>query len=192
MLELVLLAKAAAAQTPAAPPLPEPPDVCALLVPPRLASKLRAEEPGFELPKAADAGQARLQTLAQTGGWPCPFVVLGDFDGNGWLDRVVLLKNPAPAPGTATGRLVAALNTEGSWQLKLAEDWGLPLQESFVHAMEPGLYQRSDASSTPAAELDLLQTIQSDVPGFAAGKLNERHAVYFFQDGVWQRLWMRN
>lgn len=89
-------------------------------------------------------------------------------------------------------RLIAALNTEGEWQIKAIENWGPPLAESYVQIMEPGLYQRSDAASKPAAELDLLQTIQSDAPGFATGKFNGRFAAYFLQDNDWRRVWLRD
>lgn len=189
-LEFVLLAKIAA--VPAASPAPAPPpliaDACASLVPSGLATKLQAEEPGFELPSAQDAGSARLQSIATSGDWPCPFIVLGDFDGNGALDRALLIKNP----GTQGVKLVVALNSDGAWQIKLAEDWGLTLAESYLKPMEPGLYQRSDAGAKPAAELDLLNGIQSDSPGFAAGKPEGRYAAYFFLNGRWQHLWMQD
>jgi hypothetical protein len=186
-LELILLAKSVATPAPAAPPS-APPDACAALIPPGLAAQLQAEQSGFELPKAADAGETRLQAISASGAWPCPFVALGDFDGDGNLDRALLLRNPS----SGTVKLIAALNMSGAWQIKLAEDWGVPLADSYLQPLEPGLYQRSDASTKPAAELDLLNSIQSDSAGFAVGKLAGAYAVFFFQNAAWQRVWLKD
>lgn len=184
---LLLLAKAVAVPAPVPTPVSAVADACANLLPPALVSKLQTEQPGFELPRAAQAGEARLQLIAKTGAWPCPFITLGDFDGNGWLDRALLLSDSNGAV-----RLVAALNTEGSWQLALNEEWGIAMVDSYLQPLEAGLYQRHDASSKPAAELDLLGSIQSDSPGFTAGKWNGRYAVYFFQESAWRHLWMQD
>lgn len=184
-LEVLLLAKSIAAPAPL--PAPAPPDACATLIPPALSTKLRAELPGYELPQAADAGDARLQAVAASGAWPCPFIALGDFDGDSRLDRALLMKNPSGAV-----KLLAVLNMDGAWQINLAEDWGVSLNDSYLEPSEPGLYQRSDASAKPAAELDLLNSIQSDSAGFTAGKLAGRYAVFFFQNAAWQRLWLKD
>lgn len=110
-----------------------------------------------------------------------------------WVsDCKIVFQAVSPLRMQPERRLIAALNTEGEWQIKAIENWGPPLAESYVQIMEPGLYQRSDAASKPAAELDLLQTIQSDAPGFATGKFNGRFAAYFLQDNDWRRVWLRD
>jgi len=162
-------------------------DACASLIPPALAARLATDLPDFSLPTTALAGAARVRALATSGDWPCPFVVAGDFDGNGWLDRALLL------PGKIAGvRLVTALNQEGQWQLSLNESWPLAAEDSYLTPQEPGLYQRGDAIAQPAAQLDQLPGLQAEQPGFAAGKLNGMQSVYFFINSHWQKLALRD
>lgn len=159
-------------------------DACAALVPSALIAKIATDWPAYQLPASSDAGEARTKAVDAAGDWPCPFVVLGDFDGNGALDRALLLK--PKQPGSA--RLIGALNNNGQWQITLSEDWPLALSDSRLDAKEPGLYQREDAIKQPAAQLDQLVSIQSDYAGFSAGKVNGQYAVYALINGKWQKL----
>lgn len=161
-------------------------DACAVLIPPALSSRLAADMPGYQLPQVADAGEARIKDITGKGGWPCPFVVAGDFDGNGSLDRALLVKS---AGGI---KLIGVLNNQGQWQLSLSEDWPLPLTDSELIPIESGLYQRSDAITQPVAQLDQLANIQAENPGFSAGKAAGRYAVYFFVNSKWQKLTMKD
>lgn len=163
-------------------------DACAALIPPALASKLLAELPGYQLPASADAGEPRSRTIDASGDWPCPFVVLGDFDGNDDLDRAVLLK--PRQPGTA--RLVGAMNNNGQWQLTLSEDWPLTLSDSELRPQEAGFYQREDAIKQPVEQFDQLTSLQAENAGFTAGKLNGQYAAYALVNGKWQKLTLRD
>jgi hypothetical protein len=160
-------------------------DACASLIPPALANRLAADLPNYRLPTSADAG-ARLKDIANQGDWPCPFVVIGDFDGNGWLDRALLL----PAKGEGNARLVTVSNLQGQWQLSLNEEWPLPLSSSELRPLEAGLYQRADATLQPAAMLDQLASLQADFSALRAGQSGGEYRVYALVNGHWQKLSM--
>jgi hypothetical protein len=176
---LILLAQALAQPVVSA-------DACGALIPPALSSRLSADMPGFQLPQSTDAGDTRVKELAANGGWPCPFVVAGDFDGNGSLDRALLIKS---ASGV---RLISVLNNQGQWQVSMSEDWPLSLAESELSPIEPGLYQRGDAITQPVAQLDQLASLQADNGGFSAGKIAGRYAVYFYINSKWQKLTLKD
>jgi hypothetical protein len=159
-------------------------DACAALIPSALATKLATDWPAYQLPASGDAGDARVKALDAAGDWPCPFVVVGDFDGNGTLDRALLLK--PKQPGSA--RLLGALNNNGQWQITLSEEWPLALSDSLLDPKEPGLYQRDDAIKQPVAQLDQLVSVQADYAAFTAGKLNGQYALYALINGKWQKL----
>jgi hypothetical protein len=159
-------------------------DACAALIPVALAAKLATELPNYQLPNSEDAGEQRNKELSVSGNWPCPFVVLGDFDGNGSLDRALVLK-PKEAGGA---RLVGALNNNGQWQITLSEDWPLAMSDTELTPKEAGFYQREDAIKQPVAQLDQLASLQTDYAGFAAGKLNGQYALYALINGKWQKL----
>jgi hypothetical protein len=159
-------------------------DACAALIPSALVARIAADWPAYQLPVSSDAGEARGKALDVSGDWPCPFVIVADFDGNGTLDRALLLK--PRQPGTA--RLLGALNNNGQWQITLSEDWPLTLSDSQLSPKEAGLYQREEAIKQPAAQLDQLASLQSDYAGFTAGKLNGLYALYALINGKWQKL----
>lgn len=162
-------------------------DACASLIPPALASKLATDLPGYQLPDSSDAGEQRNKDIAAQGNWPCPFVVPGDFDGNGALDRALLLKPRQ----TGTARLIGALNNNGQWQLSLSEDWPLALSDSELSPKESGFYQRKEAIRQPVEQLDQLASLQAEYACFTAGKPNGPYAVYALVNGKWQKLTLR-
>lgn len=159
-------------------------DACAALVPSALVARIAADWPAYQTPASSDAGETRSKALDASGDWPCPFVVAGDFDGNGALDRALLLKPRQ----TGNARMIGALNNNGQWQITLSEDWPLALSDSQLSPKEPGLYQREDAIKQPAAQLDQLASLQTDYAGFTAGKLNGLYALYALINGKWQKL----
>lgn len=162
-------------------------DACAALIPPALASKLVAELPGYELPLSADAGEQRSAAIIKSGDWPCPFVVLGDFDGDDDLDRAMLLKRQ-----DGNARLIGMQNNEGLWQITLSEEWPLTLEDSELRPNEAGLYQRQDAIKQPAEQFDQLNALQAENAAFSAGKVNGQYAVYAVVGGKWQKLTLRD
>jgi hypothetical protein len=159
-------------------------DACAALIPSALSAKLATDLPAYQLPASSDAGEARNKALDAAGDWPCPFVVVGDFDGNGALDRAVVLK--PKQPGSA--RLIGALNNNGQWQTTLSEEWPLSLTDTALEPKEAGMYQRDEAIKQPVAQLDQLVSIQADYAAFTAGKVNGQYAVYALINGKWQKL----
>jgi len=159
-------------------------DACAALIPTALAARIAADLPAYQLPASSDAGEARIKSLDVSGNWPCPFVVLGDFDGNGTLDRALLLK--PKQPGMA--RLIGALNNNGQWQITLSEEWPLALSESELAPKDAGFYQRDEAIKQPTAQLDQLASLQAEYALFSAGKLNGQYALYALINGKWQKL----
>jgi hypothetical protein len=163
-------------------------DACASLIPPALASKLATDLPTYQLPTSNDLGEARNSQLNTSGDWPCPLVVLGDFDGNGSLDRALILK----ARQSGSARLIGASNNNGQWQITLNEEWPLPLSDSELRPVEPGFYQREDAIKQPAEQLDQLASLQAEYASFSAGKLDGRTAVYALVNGKWQKLTLRD
>jgi hypothetical protein len=182
LLTLIAIAKAVAA-----PPLtPLPSDACAALIPARLAELVLRENPGFQLPRSTDASPDRLKRIETTGDWPCGYVAIADFDGDGSLDRALMLKST----NTPAVRVIAALNTSGSWHLTLSQEWAIPMEAAYLKLAEPGLYQRPKSTEAPVAELDKAAPIESDRPGFEAGQEGERSVVFFFQDAAWRRIEM--
>lgn len=165
-------------------------DACAPLLPKALISKLASELPAFQVPSSADLGEARTAQLASSGDWPCPLVVLADFDGNGTLDRALLVKARDGADKSA--RLIGALNLNGQWQISLSEEWPLELSSSELHPQESGLYQRADAISKPNEQFDQLASLQTENAAFSAGKVDGQYAVYAYITGKWQKLTMRD
>src|SRR5262245_55034488 len=92
-------------------------DICLAMVPPRLAAELTAQYPDYALALLTDVPVERLLAEAESGSWPCPFVAIADFDGDGSLDRAVLLKHKTES----SVRLIAARNdtTNKKWLLEL-------------------------------------------------------------------------
>jgi hypothetical protein len=181
---ITLIAAAKIVATPA--PVPVPADACAALIPPKLAELLLRENPGFQIPRSTDASPERLKRIEDSGDWPCSFVAAGDFDGNGLLDRAILMKSSS-APAV---RVVAALNIDGMWQLTLSQDWAVSMELAYLKPLEPGLYQRPKATEAPTAELDKAAPLESDRPGFEAGEEKGHSAVFFFQEASWHHQWM--
>lgn len=163
-------------------------DACASLIPPALAGKLATELPAYQLPENADMGEQRGIEVSNSGDWPCPYVVLGDFDGNDSLDRAILLK-PRQA---GSARLIGVQNNQGQWQITLSEDWPLTLDASELRVREAGFYQREDAIKQPAEQLDQLASLQAENTTFTAGKVNGSYAIYALINGKWQKLWLRD
>jgi hypothetical protein len=163
-------------------------EACASLIPPTLARTLAAELPGYAVPLSTDAGELRAAEIDTSGDWPCPFVVLGDFDGNEDLDRAILLKSRQ----ISNARLIGVQNNRGQWQITLNEDWPLTLAESELRLTEAGLYQREDAIKQTAEQFDQLTGLQAENTAFTAGKVNGRYAVYALVDGKWQKLTLRD
>ncbi|HEX2585002.1 MAG TPA: hypothetical protein VHL14_07715, partial [Steroidobacteraceae bacterium] len=183
IVELMFIARAAVQPV----TVPVSLEACAALVPASLSAKLVADFPGMTLPSSVDAGDVRTRDIASRGDWPCPFVVAGDFDGSGTLDRALLVKS---ADGTI--KLIGALNNNGTWQISLNDEWPLSLAESELRPMEPGLYQRNDAIDHPDSKLDQLSSIQAENSGFAGSKVNGRRAVYFLVGDQWQKLTIKD
>lgn len=163
-------------------------DACAPLVPPALANKIATDFSAYQLPSSSDLGEARNKDLNNSGDWPCPFIVLGDFDGNGALDRAVLLKNRQ----SGAARLIAAMNANGQWQITLSEEWPLALVDTDLRPMEAGFYQRAEAIKQPVEQLDQLPSLQVEYSAFSAGKLNSGYAIYGVISGKWQKLTMQD
>ncbi len=163
-------------------------DACAPLIPPALHSKLATELPGYQLPASADAGEQRSAELNTSGDWPCPYVVLGDFDGSETLDRALLLKSRQ----AGSARLIGVQNNAGGWQITLSEEWPLALEDSELRPKEAGLYQREEAIRQPVEQLDQLAALQAENTAFTAGKVNGQYAIYALVNGKWQKLILRD
>jgi hypothetical protein len=178
----MLLALAVAAAV-AAPPTPTSAnDVCLAMIPPRLAALLERENPEYSLPVLTDANVDRLMANAESGGWPCPFVAIADFDGDGNLDRAVLLKNKIDQ----TIRLIAARNENGQWRVDLKKDWPIKLADARVEPLEAGLYEQTKGGRDAAKQIDDLKSIQSDHAGFLAGPVDGSKRAFFFVNNTWQ------
>jgi hypothetical protein len=179
MFALVLLATSIAAPSPAN-------DVCLAMVPPRLAAQITREHPAYALPLLTDSPADRLLAEAEKGSWPCPFAAVADVDGDGTLDRAVLLRHKTePAI-----RLVLARHVDNGWRIDLQKDWPLNLTAAVVEPLEAGLYQQSAAGPDAGRHLDTLNSLQSDHAGFLAGQAEGAKAAFFFQNDAWQTLWL--
>jgi hypothetical protein len=170
-----------------AAPVPSPAnDICLAMVPPSLAALLAREQPDYVLPQLADAHADRLKNIAAKGGWPCPFVAIGDFDGDGSLDRALVLKHKSEP----SVRLIAARHVDGMWRIELQKDWPLVLNAVVVEPLEAGLYEQTKTGHNAAAQLDNLNSIQSDHVGFIAGQTESAKAAFFYQNNAWQQIWV--
>jgi hypothetical protein len=114
-------------------------------------------------------------------------------DGDGTLDRALVLRHKTQS----TVRLVAARNVDGMWRIELQKDWPIAIAAALVEPLEAGLYEqaranKNSATQNPAAQLDNLNSIQSDHAGFLAGQSESAKAAYFFQNGKWQELWIED
>ena len=181
MIELILMSRALVQPAPVAA------DACAVMIPAALSMRITTDMPDYRLPQSSDVGDIRNRDISSKGDWPCPLVVAGDFDGNGSLDRALLVRS-----SHGPLKLIAALNNNGQWQLSLSEDWPFPFALSDLRAVEAGLYQRSDAIDHPAAQLDQLPSIQAENIGFSASKLTGRRVVYFRVGEQWQKLTLKD
>jgi hypothetical protein len=158
------------------------------MVPPRLMILISREQPDYVVPQLLDAHADRLMAIATRGGWPCPFVAIADVDGDGNLDRAVLLKHK----NEPSIRLIAARNVDGEWRIDLQKEWPIALSAAVVEPLEAGLYEQSRAGRNPAAQLDNLNSIQSDHAGFLAGQDEGAKAAFFYQNNKWQELWIED
>ena len=183
MLAILLVATAAAAPSPAN-------DICLAMVPPRLAEQMTRDHPDYLAPKLTDAHVDRLLAIADSGSWPCPFVAIADVDGDGALDRAVMMRHKTQA----SVRLLVARNVDGMWRIELQKDWPIAITAAVVEPLEPGLYEqkRSGSNANAAAQLDNLNSLQSDDPGFLAGLAEGAKAALFFQNAKWQEMWLED
>lgn len=179
----MLLALAAAAAV--APPALTAPDLCQAMLPPGLIVKLALTQSQHELPRLSDIPIDALNAHATKGGWPCPLVGLGDFDGDMRWDRALMLRHKTDS----TVRVIAALNTDAGWEIALQLDWPLTIGEVELEPLLPGLYEQARAGNA-TAQLDNLASIQADNAGFLAGQRNGRKAGYFYINGAWQHVWL--
>jgi hypothetical protein len=163
-------------------------DICLAMVPPRLAAQLAREQPDYVLPQLTDAHADRLMNIAANGGWPCPFVAIADFDGDGSLDRALVLRHKSDT----SVRLIAARNVDGMWRIELQKDWPLALNVTVVEPLEAGLYEQAQSGRNAAAQLDNLNAIQSDHAGFLAGQTESAKAAFFYQNNTWQQIWVED
>ena len=159
-------------------------DICLAMIPPRLAIQLARDNPDYALPVTADAPLERLLANAEAGGWPCPFVVIGDFDGDGTLDRALVLKNKTDQ----TVRLIAARHVDGAWRVEAQKDWPLKIADVRIEPLEAGLYEQTKGSRDAAKQIDMLASIQSDRPGFLVGPIEGAKRAFFFVENAWRTI----
>jgi hypothetical protein len=180
MLSTLALAAAALASAPA-PSAAN--DICMAMVPPKLQAALTQAHTDYVLPRLTDAPVSRLVEIAESGAWPCPFVVIGDFDGDDRLDRALLLRHR----DSSAARLITARNLASGWQADLQEDWPIEIASAGIEPLEPGLYEQTQ-SGDAAANLDNLLSIQSDHAGFLVGQLDKPRRSYFFVETQWRSI----
>ncbi|HYM36724.1 MAG TPA: hypothetical protein VET48_15095 [Steroidobacteraceae bacterium] len=178
---LVLAATTTAAPTPAT-------DVCLAMIPPRLAVQLERENPDHALPTLTDAPVDRLMATAASGGWPCPFVAIGDFDGDGNLDRALVLRHKTEP----SVRLIVARNEGTKWHIEIQTDWPIKITEASVEPLEAGLYEQTKGGRDAAKQIDNLKSIQSDHAGFLAGPTEGSKRAFFLVNGAWQDIWLED
>lgn len=158
------------------------------MVPPQLAAQLTRENPDYLLPLLADAGTVRIQEISERGDWPCPFVTLGDFDGDGTWDRAILLKHKSQP----SVRLITARHIGGMWQIELQQNWPMSIATMLLEPLSAGLYEHHQspvqAGVSPAVQLDNLTSIQAERAGFSSGQIGGVKLAFFYQNDVWQHL----
>ena len=181
---LAFLAAAATATAPTPPALTLGTDICLAMVPPKLASQLKRDQADFDLPSVADVPVERMMANAASGAWPCPFVAIGDFDGDGGLDRALVLKHKTEP----SVRLIAARNEGGQWRVGLQKDWPLAIATVAVEPLEAGLYEQTKGGRDAAKQIDNLKSIQSDHPGFSAGAAEGAKQAFFYVGDEWQAI----
>jgi hypothetical protein len=181
---LAFLAAAATATGPTPPALTAGTDICLAMVPPKLASQLKRDHPGYDLPSIADVPVERMMANAASGAWPCPFVAIGDFDGDGALDRALVLKHKIDP----TARLIAARNDGGQWRVELQKDWPFAIATLAVEPLDAGLYEQTKGGRDAAKQIDNLKSIQSDHPGFSAGAMEAGKQAFFYVGDEWQSI----
>jgi hypothetical protein len=181
-----LLAAAATTSPVPAPTLAN--DICLAMIPPRLAAQLTSEFPDYSLPTLADAPVERLMIAAAAGAWPCPFVAIADFDGDGNLDRALVLRHKTDS----TVRFIAARNEAGQWRIELQKDWPIAIAGAVVEPLEAGLYEQTKGGRDAAKQIDNLKSIQSDHPGFMAGPDEGAKQAFFFVNDKWDEIWLQD
>lgn len=183
----MILALLAAAVTTTAPPAAASAlgtDICLAMIPPKLAANLKSAHPDFDLPSVSDVPVERMMANAASGAWPCPFVTIGDFDGDGGLDRALVLKHKTDL----AVRLVAARNDGGQWHIDLQKDWPLAVATVAVEPLDAGLYEQTRGGKDAAKQIDNLKSIQSDHPGFSAGAIDKAKQAFFYVGEEWQTI----
>jgi len=163
-------------------------DICLAMVPPKLSAQIAVEHPDYAIAKLTDALVDRLLAIADAGGWPCPFVAIADVDGDGTLDRGIMLRHKTQA----SVRLLLARQIDDKWRIELQKDWPIPITAALVEPLEAGLYEQKRAGTSTAAQLDNLNSIQSDNAGFLAGQDESAKAAFFYQNSKWQELWIED
>lgn len=131
-----------------------------------------------------DVPVERLMRTAALGGWPCPYVAIADFDGDGNLDRALLLKHKTEP----TVRLIVAHNEAGKWRIELQKDWPIAIADAQVEPLEAGLYEQAKGGRDAVQEIDNLKSIQSDRAGFLGGPAIGTKQAFFSINGEWQSI----
>jgi hypothetical protein len=76
------------------------------------------------------------------------------------------------------------------WRIELQKDWPIALNAAVVEPLEAGLYEQTKTGHNTAAQLDNLNSIQSDHAGFLAGQSESAKAAFFYQNNGWQQIWV--
>jgi hypothetical protein len=157
---------------------------CLDKIPPDLAEKLAASEPGLSLPAKRDLDPASVDYDIKAGGNGCYEVAKGAFD-EGRKDAFAI----ALVAENGHPDLVVASRQNSGWVIRHLPTFCDDIKFCYVKRGGPGTYVRSNALDAPPTWKYEREELKSKHDVIVSGRLESTGVTYANKSGTWFYVW---
>ena len=160
-------------------------DPCEAMLPNELRQAVERRFRNDRVSTSADTPEEDRRAFSEHGGNTCLLVASADFDGDGRVDRVLVL----PSKKGRRFRLVVALHRSAGWSLASLREWDGSHDNPYVEIAPPGIYRHTEAYDF-VPEPSALEQLSTKRPGFYFGKIESAAMAYFLHSGRWVHIYV--